>query len=165
MNTSQHCICAKPSRDWPQAAIPSGSASGRPRKRGPPPAAANASRSHLKKKTLSLSVLVKPAEIALQQTFPSQSHNETVVDSGSARRKLQKLLVVLVFVLAIATLQQFEAFESGMISCLFLKASHRASGVHRTTFSTSNSVRFLLVYARSLLAFRTASILSFRNRS
>ena len=42
----EHCICAKPSRDWPQAAIPSGSASGRPRKRGPPAAAANASRSH-----------------------------------------------------------------------------------------------------------------------
>ena len=40
----EHCICAKPSRDWPQAAIPSGSASGRPRKRGPPAAAANASR-------------------------------------------------------------------------------------------------------------------------
>ena len=44
-SSAEHCICAKPSRDWPQAAIPSGSASGRPRKRGPPAAAANASRS------------------------------------------------------------------------------------------------------------------------
>ena len=31
----EHCICAKPSRDWPQAAIPSGSASRRLRKRSP----------------------------------------------------------------------------------------------------------------------------------
>ena len=45
VSIGEHCICAKPSRDWPQAAIPSGSASGRPRKRGPPAAAANASRS------------------------------------------------------------------------------------------------------------------------
>ena len=30
----QHCICAKRSRDWPQAAIPSGSASGPPRTSG-----------------------------------------------------------------------------------------------------------------------------------
>lgn len=53
----QHCICAKPSRDWPQAAIPSGSASRRPRKRGPPAAAANASRS-LQKKVLMRSCCV-----------------------------------------------------------------------------------------------------------
>jgi hypothetical protein len=139
---TQQCICAKPSRDWPQAAIPSGSASGRPRKRGPPAAAANASRSHLKKKTPLLSVLVKPAEIALQQTFPSQSHNEAVVAPGSARRKSQKLFVVLVFVPAIVTLQEFEAFESGMISCFFLKASHSASGVHRPPLSILNCLRF-----------------------
>jgi hypothetical protein len=102
-----------------------------------------------------LIVLVKPAQIILQQTFPSQSHNEAVVAPGSAGRKSQELFVVSVSAPAIAALQKFEAFGSGMISCFFLKASHRASGAHGASFSvrkfsrTSGHLRPLVGRSRS----------------
>jgi hypothetical protein len=58
----------------------------------------------------------------------------------------------LVFALLIAAPQEFEAFGSGMISCFFLKASHRANGTHSRSLSIYNSPRFPVICARSLFA-------------